>query len=232
MPDFFEIKEAYTRLTETEKDLGRMVGYPRSEEHFNIVIRDIVDRLQLGKNDNLVDVGCGNGNVLKNLEPYAGSLTGVDLLENFLKVAKTVLPSVNLITASSSRIPLTDSCFSKVLCYGVFVHFSSEKSAFETIRELCRICRPGGRVLIGDIPVRALRRKVIKLSWEIPYRLRVLLGRHPGPSIFNPLRWRFYDIKKLAEYARSLGHECEIHPLPSVLWVASHREHLLIRVKK
>src|SRR5690349_20256312 len=82
----------------------------------------------------ILDVGCG----VKPYYPYfvdvASEYVGVDVVEN---------PAAELL-GPVEALPVEDSSFDLVLCTQVLEHCDDPAQA---VRELCRVTRPGGRVL-------------------------------------------------------------------------------------
>ena len=94
----------------------------------------------------IADVGCGNGRFLRHLARWFpdARLTGIDLSAAVL----ADLPAgVDALRGSLLRIPAGDGTFD-----GAFAVESLEHALFpvRAVAELCRIVRPGGRVLIID----------------------------------------------------------------------------------
>lgn len=226
------MEAAFDTLALTETDLGKMVRLPTSTGQFEGKIADIITKLELDGRCDLLEVGCGNGYVLMNLRHTVQTLVGADISDCQLRVARNLLPGCSFFRSRADNLPFADSTFDRVLCYSVFHHFPNGNYARKALNELCRVCKGDGIILIGDVPSKALRRKCVSRAWEFKYRLHVLLGRHDGPSLFNPLRWLFLDLQQLAGYARSLGHVPEILPQPATLIAADYRLDLKIRVRK
>lgn len=232
MPRVEAVRSAYDQRVAGARDLNDMIATPRSPAQFDALIQDLRVKLELTKASELMDVGCGNGDLLRRLLPMVKSGAGCDISETLLFRAKDLTSHTGFTCTEAVRLPFSDSVFDRILTYSTFMHFPDQRYAFNSIRELCRVCRDGGVVLIGDLPNKALRRKIVTRRWEIQYRLKVLLRRHPGPSIFNPLQWRFYDLGKLARFAKSLGHQANVLVQPSGLLCADHRTDLVIHIRK
>jgi SAM-dependent methyltransferase len=98
---------------------------------------------RLGKVERLVDVGCGAGDLFRALGGRARSYIGVDLVryEGFPsdKAARFVSADLN------SRIPLEDDCGDAVVSVETIEHLENPR-AF--MREIVRLARPGGLVLV------------------------------------------------------------------------------------
>jgi SAM-dependent methyltransferase len=84
----------------------------------------------------LLDVGCGEMPYLGLFEPYASEIVGMDTVAN---------PRASL-HGPIEAIPAPDAAFDVVLCAQVLEHVDDPAQA---VRELHRVTRPGGRVLLS-----------------------------------------------------------------------------------
>ena len=84
----------------------------------------------------LLDVGCGEMPYRPLFEPHAGEIVGLDTWENPLAALLGPIES----------IPAPDASFDVVLCAQVLEHVDDPAQG---VRELHRVTRPGGRVLLS-----------------------------------------------------------------------------------
>lgn len=84
----------------------------------------------------LLDVGCGEMPYLSLFEPHAREVVGMDTWDN---------PRASL-RGPIEAIPSPDSSFDVVLCAQVLEHVDDPARG---VRELARVTRPGGRVLLS-----------------------------------------------------------------------------------
>ena len=104
--------------------------------------------LRLGVNPNgltnktCLDVGCGLGRLSEICLGKSKLVCGVDL-SNAVKEAARVIQSEKFIPiqASADNLPLKDSSFDFVYCWGVLHH---TKDPEQTLSELWRVLKPGG----------------------------------------------------------------------------------------
>jgi SAM-dependent methyltransferase len=97
---------------------------------------------------NLLEVGIGDGeNVV--LLPRTWRISGVDIAERPLADGRKrhAGRGVRLALAEGERLPFADRSFDAVLCVGGFNFFSDPLCA---LREMARVTRPGGRVVVAD----------------------------------------------------------------------------------
>ncbi len=94
----------------------------------------------------LLDVGCGTGNLCRELGrryPQA-EIVGVDASLTMLKRARTKVPSTQLLQADLSRpLPFPDDSFDGIVCSNVL--YTLDRPG-EALKELRRVLKPGGRL--------------------------------------------------------------------------------------
>ncbi|HEX8999905.1 MAG TPA: class I SAM-dependent methyltransferase, partial [Blastocatellia bacterium] len=105
------------------------------------------------KGKTLLDVGCGTGRFLLALGQEASRAVGIDRDAAMLDFARSHTPAdmaqrVEWIKSDAAALPFLDGTFDLVientlLC---FCH-----DPMSVIREMVRVCRPGGRILLGEL---------------------------------------------------------------------------------
>ncbi len=97
---------------------------------------------------NVLDVACGTGDMVQELQKRGCLVTGVDLSEEMLTIAKSKAPTATYMIADAEHLPFENDCFDAVTCaFGVrnFVHL--EKG----LGEMLRVLKPGGRMVILEL---------------------------------------------------------------------------------
>ena len=89
----------------------------------------------------VLDIGCGIGTYVKKLEEVSRDAYGVDIDPARVRNGE----SGSLSVAVSERLPFADASFDMVLLNEVIEHV---KDDVQTLREACRVLRPGGHVVI------------------------------------------------------------------------------------
>ncbi len=99
----------------------------------------------------VLDVACGTGELARRMGPdQAQQLVGVDLTPGMLSVAAqklTARPEALLAQAGASSLPFASSSFDLVVTASAFHYFPAPVAA---LREMARVVRPGGRVVVLD----------------------------------------------------------------------------------
>ena len=100
----------------------------------------------------VLDVACGTGDMVVELLRtwHAASLqvTGVDLSEEMMAIAKRKAPQAEYRLADAEHLPFEDASFDAVTCaFGVrnFVHLE------QGLGEMLRVLKPGGRMVILEL---------------------------------------------------------------------------------
>jgi len=160
--------------------------------------RDVVYRRRLVREalapaigQRVLDVGCGPGfctaELLADVGP-SGEVVGIDTSPAMLEAAARRcdgLGSVSFHLGDATQLPLQDYAFDRALCVQVLEFVLDVPAA---LRELYRVLRPGGRVLIWDVDWSTL-------SWHSanPARMRTMLSAwdrhltHPAlPRVLAP----------------------------------------------
>lgn len=91
-----------------------------------------------------ISAGCGSGRYLHINSKV--SKIGVDiclpLVESARKNGHEVLLADNL------TLPFRDGIFDAVISIGVIHHFSTQSRRLQAVKEMCRLLRPGGQIMI------------------------------------------------------------------------------------
>lgn len=97
----------------------------------------------------ILDVGCGTGVLLQRIAAWEPDAVGVDASAEMLAVTRERrgLPAV---CALSSSLPFLDDTFAMAFCVALLHHLADPEVVAETIREMMRVVRPSGAVVLID----------------------------------------------------------------------------------
>lgn len=111
--------------------------------------REVVRRAVSLPGDRVLDLGCGNGNLIRMLrEVKQASCWGADLSSQMIREAgKNLGDKVNLTVADAAALPYGDGQFDIVICNASFHHYTEPERAVEEIR---RVLKTGGTLILGD----------------------------------------------------------------------------------
>ena len=117
----------------------------RSSGRFDVL--NVVDFSRIESGQTVIEVGAGTANFISLFAGVAGLIAAFDLTHAMLLVAREKHPGVELVAADGMRLPLRSGS----------VHLATTAQALhhifqpvEILKELRRVVRPGGRVLVVD----------------------------------------------------------------------------------
>ncbi len=97
-----------------------------------------------------LDAGCGTGVYTAWLAGLGLVVTGADADPRMLAVAGARVPQATLVGGDVTELPFADGEFDLTLAVAVLC-FLGEAERERAARELLRVTRPGGRVVIGEL---------------------------------------------------------------------------------
>ena len=108
-----------------------------------------MQRMAISPNDRILEVGVGTG-INLGLYPKDCKVTGIDLSENMLekahdRVAEKAMRNVRLLQMDATRLSFDDAAFDIV--YAPYL-ISVVPDPVAVAREMKRVCRPGGRIIV------------------------------------------------------------------------------------
>ena len=102
--------------------------------------------------DRVLDFGCGNGRLVGFLEGNYKKYVGVDISQKLIDIASQKYNSekTEFVKLSSDfyTLPFKDNCFEIIFSIAVFHHFPSREYALEIAKELRRVLKPGGKIVV------------------------------------------------------------------------------------
>jgi alkylated DNA repair protein alkB family protein 8 len=99
---------------------------------------------ELPANSFVADVGCGNGKYL-GLNPRI-SMIGSDISERLVAICRR--RGYEVLSADCLALPYTDERFDYAINIAVLHHISTVPRRIQVFKELLRIVKPGGRILL------------------------------------------------------------------------------------
>lgn len=118
-------------------------------EHYLQKRTDFI-RAELPAGASVLDLGCGTGALATRIRSAGYQVIGVDRSKGMLGMLKRRAPSVNAVTACSMALPFADDRFDLVYCVAVMHHIAEAASVQQTLREMVRVTKRGGLILVWD----------------------------------------------------------------------------------
>jgi len=131
---------------------------------------------------NVLDFGCGNGRILELLSEKNIKYWGIDISENLINIAKKRYCSNDItflrIDSSQSSLAFNNDFFNTIYSIAVFHHFPGKKYRETIAKEIYRITKPGGYVII-----------TVWNLWQKKYIKNILLNWRDKLLMKNDLDW-------------------------------------------
>jgi ubiquinone/menaquinone biosynthesis C-methylase UbiE len=156
----------------------------------------------------VLDIGCGTGTLLemiKRTEPDT-KLVGLDGDPKILKIAKEKTKKMNLEIqfdqGMAYELPYPDNSFDRVLSSLVFHHLNTTNKQ-RTFREILRVLRPGGRMMIADFG--PAQNRFTKLLTKFTMKKGYVSDNLEGLLPVFAKEAGFIDVKKIDHYNKIFG---------------------------
>jgi ubiquinone/menaquinone biosynthesis C-methylase UbiE len=109
----------------------------------------LVDTARVASGDRVLDVGCGTGVLARAAADRVaaeGQVTGLDLNEGMLAVARRIRPQIDWRQGDATKLPLPDESYDVVMSQFALMYFPDRIAA---LKEMLRVLKPGGRLVIA-----------------------------------------------------------------------------------
>ncbi|KMP10859.1 hypothetical protein UR09_04990 [Candidatus Nitromaritima sp. SCGC AAA799-A02] len=108
----------------------------------------------------VLDAGCGDGFFAQKLSELTDlqEITGIDVSERAIEIARTKYPNLNFLSGELNHIPLDDSSCDFVSFVEVIEHLVDVDG---TLEEIARVLKPGGILLITTTDFNWLKSVII-----------------------------------------------------------------------
>jgi SAM-dependent methyltransferase len=119
--------------------------------------RTIVERVAAMAPERVLDAGCGEGFVARLLIDRIGGLrlTGCELSDSALQLARTTNPEATFARGNITALPFADDAFDVVCCFEVLEHLPGDGPA-QALAEFARVARRGAVLSVPHEPVFSL----------------------------------------------------------------------------
>lgn len=109
----------------------------------------VAEAAGVGPGHRVLDVACGTGALAcaaATLAGEQGSVVGLDINEEMLKVARTKPVAIDWQSGEAELLPFSDESFDAVASQFGFMFFTDQACA---LKEMMRVLRPGGRLAVA-----------------------------------------------------------------------------------
>lgn len=133
----YDKRKTYQEMLNTQEDLP-------SENSVRHLLPKYICKL---KPENILEVGCANGRLYKQLKHYGfnGKYTGIEVAEYIIQQNQKYYPDAIWECANAYKIPFLDHSFD--ICFSLYVleHLVYPEKG---LREMLRVLKPGGRLVL------------------------------------------------------------------------------------
>lgn len=149
-------------------------GYAAAPPRIRAALPEEIEFLRgaLAGTERALELGCGDGRLLRALDGCARQWVGVDFIEEFLHRARVRRPGIALAAGQIARLPFADASFDAVLCaQSTLGLLGDQKPA--VLAEAARVARPDAQltfVVYSELSV------VPRIEWYVEMHRRGLMA--------------------------------------------------------
>ncbi|MCU1641835.1 MAG: hypothetical protein JWN03_2110 [Nocardia sp.] len=150
--------------------------------HYHRLLADAV-----GEAQTVLDVGCGEGMLSRSLRQQIPQVTGIDLHEPSIALARAQPPhDITYICADFLTHPFPPASFDAIVSVATLHHMDPTAALIR----MAELLTPGGTLAIlglarGTFPLDLPREALAALAYT-PYRFRKNRWEHPSPIVWPP----------------------------------------------
>jgi SAM-dependent methyltransferase len=151
-------------------------------------------REHVGPGRAVLDAGSGAGRFSVTMAEAGGTVTLLDLSGEQLRIARSKVEEAGLagqvcgyLTGDVLSLPFADGSFDTTVCFGAVLNYLFEE-AEAAVRELIRVTRPGGNVLVS-----------VSSRWGV---LRFVAGSDsvdPADFLGRPDEWHLFQVAETGD---------------------------------
>jgi ubiquinone/menaquinone biosynthesis C-methylase UbiE len=98
------------------------------------------------RSSNVLDVGCGTGEMAAKLMRRGYGVRGLDIAEPMIRHARDRWASDRFQVGDIEHLPFADNTFDAAVCLGIIEYLDPDERA---LREIWRVLKPGGRAVVS-----------------------------------------------------------------------------------
>jgi SAM-dependent methyltransferase len=115
------------------------LGEPSNQPLF----AEVLERLRVGQDTRLLDIGCGSGYAAAMAAALGASVTGIDITPELIEIARERLTEGQFVVGGMDALPFADDSFDAAVGFNSF-QFADDPNA--AVAEAARTIKPGGLV--------------------------------------------------------------------------------------
>ena len=143
--------DAY-RIRAQSENVHEMAARNRKDCVVEFANRRILDAIQPEPNDILIDIGCGDGTLLRMAAGVTGQSFGIVSTVEEQSKLESVFPELRIKAGRLQSLPIESGVATKIVCNAVFAYLQFEVEVRLALQEIARIACPGATIWIGEVP--------------------------------------------------------------------------------
>ena len=142
----------------TLQRLIKLNGFDKAPNTFTnnewrVLVSFIIKVAQIKKQNNVLEIGCGSGALLKGLKDEINcKIYGVDASKTLLKIAQEVLPKDTFFNLDASEISKIENRFDCIILHSVIQYFPDQNYLLEILNKSFDLLNSKGKLVLLDLP--------------------------------------------------------------------------------
>jgi len=181
------------------EEMSKKYNPDRYHQSSNLIIRFIENKrvkqilsfLKINENDTVIEIGCGVGDILSRLDK--GILTGMDISQYILDIAKKKYKSIKFINGNAENLPveISQNKYDKIICSEVLEHVENPVNVLKEIKKISK----DNSIIVISIP----NEKLINQIKKVLQKIRIFNFFFPNISKKMDDEWHLhsFDLKKI-----------------------------------
>ena len=213
------------------------IGFPDSyRQGFDKIIgEDIFNKLQVEKGATILDVGCGCSPLVNEIIAQAKSRETELILVDSKEMLSNISGDTNKVKMVEGMFPAIPELFEQyqskvdyIICYSVFHYVFIQGNYLNFIHRSIELLKPGGAMLIGDIPNITKRERL--LNSEEGREFVKEYDTQSGDTSHENVSEKMDDsiVFSILQRMRSFGVESYLLPQNKNLPMSNRREDILL----
>lgn len=120
-------------------NLSSLAGWENTDYDFNIISNDLYHKLDINKNDKILEIGCGSGLFSKYFDNKC-DYYGIDYAESIIN-KNIFFNNSTVFCCEANSLPFKDTFFDKIFCIGVFEYFPNTEYMNMVLKEIERVSK-------------------------------------------------------------------------------------------
>lgn len=160
----------------------------------NLFVTALMQYVPKEINKTVLDIGCGEGILLRKLDLNRKKVVALDISEDILQRVSNEVNNVTIVNANASALPFKDTMFDFVIACESLEHITKYKDALNEIN------RVTSRYVLFSVP--------LEPYWRICNCLRLQYLKHLGNTPGHVNHWTFRNFRNIiSTYFEVIEHK-------------------------